>query len=62
MMLYSLNMVVRGVRCMAVRSVSMVDSLFVISTLVVPSGLAVMMCRAVVVFCCGGGVLSLCLS
>jgi hypothetical protein len=62
MMLDRLKIVVCGVRYMAVRSVSMVGCLFVITTLVVLSGLAMMMCRAFVVLCCGAGVRSLCLS
>jgi thiosulfate reductase cytochrome b subunit len=54
MMLDRLNMMVGGVRCMAMRSMSMVGCLFVIAALVVLSGLAMMMCSAFVVLCRGG--------
>jgi hypothetical protein len=54
MMFDRLNMMVGGVRSMAMRCVSMVGCFFVIATLVVLSGLAMMMCSAFVVLCCGG--------
>jgi hypothetical protein len=53
MMLDRFNMMVGGVRCMAMRSVSMVGCFFVIAILVVLGGLAMMMCSTFVVLCCG---------
>jgi hypothetical protein len=54
MMLDRLNVMVGGVRCVAMRCVSMVGCLFVVATLVVLSSLAMMMCSVFVVLCCGG--------
>jgi hypothetical protein len=49
MMLGCLNMMVGGVRCVAMRCVSVMSCLFMIATLVVLSGLAMMMCSPFVV-------------